>query len=96
MTTTVSDAIYIKFSPFMLRPRVIMPGEMVQHQSVQYRPIADYGGWGIKGFRSDRAYNVQGDHGVKITLSNGDKLMIGSQRSEKLNMAIGAMVRLRK
>lgn len=93
MTTTVSDRISIRFSPFMLRPRTISPREIVLHQALQYRPIADYGGWGIKGFASDRVYNVYGDRGVKVTLENGNKVMIGSQRAEELNMAIGSLVR---
>jgi hypothetical protein len=96
MTTTVSDAIRIRFSPFMLRPRVISPRDIAGHQSVQYRPIAEYGGWGIKGTRSDRAYNVWGDRGVKIALTDGNKVMIGSQRPDELNMAINNMVRLQK
>lgn len=96
MTTTVSDAVYVRFTPFMLKPRVIKPPEIAQHQSVQYRPIADYGGWGIKGFRSDRAYNVRGDRGVKITLTDGALVMIGTQRPEELNMAVNNLIRLGK
>jgi hypothetical protein len=58
-----------------------------------YRPIRDYGGWGIRYGRGGKAYNVSGNRGVMLELSDGQKLLIGSQRPEELanaiNLALG-------
>ena len=93
MTTEVSDAVLIRFSPFMLRPRTIRPQDIVSHRAEEYDPLGEYGGWGIKGFASNRAYNVSGRKGVRLVLKDGRMVMIGSQRAEELDMAIGALVR---
>ncbi|TFG55164.1 MAG: hypothetical protein E4H30_07770 [Methanomassiliicoccus sp.] len=92
MTVVVTDVVTITFSPFRFKRRTILPKDISHHQAMQYRPITEYGGWGIKGFSSNRAYNMHGNHGVKLFLSNGNALMIGSQRSEELDTAIAAML----
>jgi hypothetical protein len=52
---------------------------------VQYRPILDYGGWGIRAGRNgERVLNARGNRGVRLELADGSKLLIGSQRPEEL------------
>lgn len=54
-----------------------------------YRPIREYGGWGIRyGFKRGWAYNVRGNRGVQLTLTNRKPVLIGSQREEELAAAI--------
>ena len=92
LTVVVTDRIAIRFFPFMPRARVILPDEIRQHQATKYDPILDYGGWGIKGTRMDRSYNMMGDEGVKLFLKNGRTVLIGSQRPADLDTAIGFML----
>jgi hypothetical protein len=54
-----------------------------------YRPIRDYGGWGIRYGRNGKAYNVSGNRGVMLEFSHGQKLLIGSQKPGDLANAIG-------
>lgn len=91
LIVTISDAVYIKVWPFMFRPRVLSPQDIVSYQALEYDPLSDYGGWGIKGSASDRVYSVSGRRGVKFHLTNGDKVMVGSQRAEQLKMAMDLM-----
>ena len=57
----------------------------------KYNAIKEYGGWGIKGWTSKSvAYNVSGDTGVQLTLRDGRKVMLGSQRAEELAGVIEA------
>ena len=52
---------------------------------VQYRPIVDYGGWGIRAGRDgERVLNARGNRGVRLELADGTRLLIGSQRPEEL------------
>lgn len=55
------------------------------------RDIArDYGGFGIRSTRNGRAYVASGPGGVLITLAEGEKLVVGSQRPDELVAAIRA------
>jgi len=58
---------------------------IVRYRVVQYRPILDYGGWGIRAGRDgERVLNARGDRGVRLELADGSSLLIGSQRPEEL------------
>jgi hypothetical protein len=59
-------------------------------EAVTYRPLRDYGGWGIRLGREGWAYNVSGNRGVRFHYKDGKKFLIGSQRPEELEQAIQA------
>ena len=56
--------------------------------AITYSPLAEYGGWGIRGFGDRVALNARGDRGVLLTLRTGATILIGSQRAEELAAAI--------
>jgi hypothetical protein len=78
----------IRFVPFHLKPRRITLDEIAEAQARQYRPIVEYGGWGIRYGFNGMAYNVSGNEGVQLTLRNGKRILIGSQRSAELARAL--------
>jgi hypothetical protein len=89
LVTEVSDAGIMTHFKGLWRRRLIPFAEIRNHESVTYNPIADYGGWGIRyGFGGGKAYNVSGDRGVQLELSDGGRLLIGSQRPDELDRAI--------
>ncbi len=89
LTTEVrSDGLYVRFFPFHLSFHRIPAERLVKHEVQTYRPIRDYGGWGIRYGRGGKAYNVSGDRGVMLELSDGQRLLIGSQKPEDLASAI--------
>jgi hypothetical protein len=57
-----------------------------------YQPVGEYGGWGIKGSKQNRALNMRGSEGVQLEMRDKQgalwKLLIGSQKSEQLANAI--------
>jgi hypothetical protein len=53
-----------------------------------YRPILEYGGWGIRLGRSGWAYNASGNRGVQLEIDGARPLLIGSGRPEELARAI--------
>lgn len=56
---------------------------------VEYRPLIDCGGWGIRrGRNGERVLNARGNRGVRLGLVEGGSLLIGSQRPEELADAI--------
>lgn len=86
VTKLDSAHLHILFSPF--KRRDIPLSDIAHWAACTYDPVRDYGGWGIKVGRRGRAYNVSGDRGVELQLTNGKSLLIGSQRSEELAAAI--------
>ena len=60
------------------------------HRALTYRPIREYGGWGIRLVRDGRAYNVSGDRGVRFDFPDGTHLLVGSKRAEELDRAVTA------
>ncbi|MDQ2869345.1 MAG: hypothetical protein M3S32_01285 [Acidobacteriota bacterium] len=85
-TTVAPDAVTVRFG-FLNTTRIPI-GEIARAEAIAYRPVRDYGGWGIRGFGNRRALNVRGDRGVLIVRTNGSTLMIGSQRPRELLSAL--------
>ncbi|WP_273843678.1 hypothetical protein [Rubrobacter calidifluminis] len=80
------EGLEIRFRP-LLRRRIPIR-EITSWQVVRYRPLADYGGWGIRWCPGGRAYTVSGDRGVRITLEDGREVLVGSHRPDELADAI--------
>lgn len=87
------DAVYVRFKPLINRR---IPADEIQEAEVTtYRPIREYGGWGVRGVgRRNVAYNVSGNRGVRLTLRDGSRVLIGSQRPEALAAAIASTKKL--
>jgi len=62
-------------------------------EAVVYRPIREYGGWGIRFGRKGMAYNVSGNEGVQVTLRNGKSFLLGSLRAAELGQALRSRIR---
>lgn len=86
--TVTANEILIRFVPFHRTPRRVPLAQVSDARARQYSAIGEYGGWGIRVGLSGRAYNVFGGHGVQLTLVDGRRILIGSQRSEELEAAI--------
>lgn len=84
-----SESIRINFFPIW--KKTIPLAEILRWQARTYRPILEYGGWGIRysPFGKGWAYNIRGNEGVQLELANGQRILIGSQRAEELARAIG-------
>jgi hypothetical protein len=86
MTTEVTPTeVRVWFGWVPIYRRVVPITSIRRYHVVQYRPIADYGGWGIRAGRDgERVLNARGDRGVRLELADGSRLLIGSQRPEEL------------
>ena len=61
---------------------------------VSYRPLADYGGWGVRtGRDGERVFNARGNRGVRLDFADGGRVLIGSQKPETLADAVERAVR---
>jgi hypothetical protein len=92
ITEVRDDGIYFKFLPFQRSFRKI-GFEIVKDCRVRtYKPISEYGGWGVRRGRHGMAYNVYGNRGVQLELDDDRQFLIGSQRPEELFEAIRSKI----
>ena len=85
------DRVRARFFTFHLRCRIMGRDEILSHEVVAYSALRDLGGAGIRYGRQGRAYLVSGGQGAQLTFSNGDRLLLGSQRADDLDAALPSM-----
>jgi hypothetical protein len=88
IVTVTAESVDIHYRP--LTRRTIHVADITHVEARTYSPLREYGGWGIRGLGSNRAYNVSGNEGVELTLFDGRKVLLGSRRAEELAQAIAA------
>lgn len=88
-TEVVDRELRIRLIPFKAR---VIPLKDIETAEVRwYSAMREFGGWGIKVARDgSRAYTATGSSGVQLTLADGRRVLLGSQRSEELEAAINA------
>ncbi len=89
LITEIHDGyLFVTFKPLLDRAIPIRSIRSAEPRT--YRPIREYGGWGVRmgGLGNGKAYNAQGNRGVQLVLENGDKLLIGSQKPEELALIL--------
>lgn len=90
VTEVTPDGVRLQFYP--LFTRYIPAHKISGFEMLKYRPVIEYGGWGIRwSLKNGVAYTVSGNAGVRLQLENGKKLLIGSQNPRALLMAISEM-----
>tara|TARA_B100001123_G_scaffold424049_1_gene535046 strand:- start:1951 stop:2439 length:489 start_codon:yes stop_codon:yes gene_type:complete len=87
-TIVTNVGVCIRFRPFHRKWVVFSFDEIEKAEAVTYRPIREYGGWGIRYGWKGKAYNVSGNKGVLLTPKEGKTTMIGSQNHETLGSII--------
>jgi hypothetical protein len=93
VTQVHKDGVYIKLLPIRWKFKKIGFEQIANCYARKYRPIVEYGGWGIRWGISGRAYNAYGNMGVQLELRGGKRLLIGSQNADKLAEIINDTMR---
>ena len=87
-TEVREDGLYVQFFPFHLRFHKIILDQVKSAETRVYKPIREYGGWGIRYGKRGKAYNVSGNVGLQLEFNNSIGLLIGSQRADELLEAL--------
>ena len=86
MVTEVRESgVYLDYFP--LAKKNIPADRIIRCSPITYRPLRDYGGWGIRGGKKRRVYNVSGNRGGLLEIQGGT-VMIGSTRPDELSAAV--------
>jgi len=92
LTEVRDDGIYIKFVTINKDFIRIGFDEIDTCEIRKYRPIVEYGGWGVKYGSGGKAYNVSGNMGLQLKLKNGKSVLIGTQRPEEFKLAVESKI----
>ena len=95
MTTEVTPShVRVWFGWAPIYRRVVPLVDVRRVALANFRPIADYGFWGVRSGRDgERALIARGNRGVRLELTDGSFLVIGSQRPEELARTIESALR---
>jgi hypothetical protein len=90
-----TKGISVRFFPFHLKKKHFNWDQLESCSIRTYKPVIEYGGWGIRKTFSGKgtAYNVKGKVGLQLVFKNGDRLLIGTQKAEKLNEVLKTLDR---
>jgi hypothetical protein len=89
VTEVRDDGLFIWF--VWLWPQRTIPWEEIRSAEPRiYRPIRDFGGWGVRWAARGIVYHARGKQGVRLVLESGERVLIGSQHADDLARAIGA------
>ncbi len=92
ITEVRSNGLYIRFIPFHRGFLSIDLPEVVECRALSYRPVLEYGGWGIRYRWKGKGYNVSGNRGVRLDFRNGHHILIGSRRAQELADCINTIL----
>ncbi len=91
LTLIVSlDRSVLRIRMFPLIHRRIPVSSIQEVEAVEYNPLREYGGWGIKwgGPKRGWAYNISGNLGVRLKVAGGKCILVGSLLPEELAEAL--------
>jgi len=85
------DGIHYQFFPLIYKNKLISKEEIQRFEIRKYSPILDYGGRGIRrgfGRKWQKSFTVSGNVGLQLYLTNGKKVLFGTQRSQSIMYAM--------
>jgi hypothetical protein len=87
-----TDGLWFSFPPLARKWKCIKKEEIESFKVRTYRPVGEYGGWGIKGSRRNKAYNISGNVGLQLILKDGRKVLFGTQERQAMEYAMRKMM----
>lgn len=82
--------IYLHIRPFLSRTYTY--NDIDSWQIRTYKPILEYGGWGIRYGHKGTAYNIRGNQGLQLHLTSGKRILIGTQKQQELQRVMRSII----
>lgn len=95
MTTEVTPIDCRVWYGFVPTYRRSIPLDVVARvEVVAYRPVRDHGFWGVRTTRDgERVMTARGSRAVRLHLTDGSRILIGSQKPEELAASLDRAIR---
>lgn len=95
LTVRVDDSgLFLHLGAVPLLHRRVSFDEVIGLDVVRYRPIREFGGWGIRGWGKKKAWTARGNQAVRLRLSDDRELYIGSDVPRRLAERIRTIGRI--
>lgn len=97
-TLIKTDGIYVRLYPFHIKPKFYSWSSLTKAYVRTYSPIVEYGGWGLRFsiFGKGKAYNIAGNQGLQLELTNRKRILIGTAKPEELTHALVKLGQLKQ
>lgn len=83
-----SDGIAFRFYPFHFKKILIPKDKINQISVINYDPISQYGGWGIRWSKRGKAYTTNGNFGIQINFDDNKNVLIGTSKPREVYSAL--------
>ena len=89
-TKITSEGISYKYPPMVWKWKRILFEELEEYRIRKYNAWTEFGGRGYKNklFKKYHAIILKGDRGLELTFKNGKRLLLGTQKSEAMQLAL--------
>lgn len=84
-TTINSSGIFVEMKILIKFKKHFLWSEIESIAVDRYKPIKEFGGWGIRMGRNSIAYSTSGNEGLILKLNSSKKVVIGTKRSTDLH-----------
>lgn len=78
------QGIHYRYLPFIRKWRLIRKESILSAEVISFNPLLDYGGWGMKGNRTTKLFNITGDQGLLIDKGETKKILLGTLKVKEL------------
>ncbi|MCE2397534.1 MAG: DUF3093 family protein [Gemmatimonadetes bacterium] len=86
----------VGFGPVRVARKHIAYGDIESARPVKYRPVRDFGGWGIRWRGGKTAWTIRGNRAVRVRLRSGKRIFVGSEHSQRLAYRVQAAAELER
>ena len=93
-TLVTKDDITVRFGIPGIRVLKLSPSDIASVELHPFRPLKDFGGYGIRRNREMKAYFLRGGRGALLCTTAGKKYLVGSDHPERLAEVIRAVAGL--
>ena len=95
LQTVIDDeGIHYKMFPFHFKWQTIAWNDIQNLEIRTYRPLKEFGGWGLRFGQSGKAYTISGKTGLQLQLKNGRKVLFGTQKADVMKSYLQEMGKL--
>jgi hypothetical protein len=92
-TRITYEGIFVSYPPIINKWKKYVPDEIDKYEVRAYKANREFGGYGIKSRRKyGQSYTISGNTGLQLYFKNGKKLLIGTQKKQAIEYAMGKLM----
>ncbi len=87
-TMVTKKGIYFQYYPFHQKKHFLSWEAIKEAYVREYKPIREYGGWGLRFGKNGKVYNLRGNKGLQLKFKNGKNILLGTQKSLEIEQIL--------